>query len=417
MRDNWPNLCSRLQLFPPSVVFNMALSFAQQAIPYWRLSGFYFFYFAVVGTLIPYWGIYLKSLGYSSQDVGIISAIIMATRVIAPNFWGWLADHTQQRLRIIRLGSLAASIIFAGILLDQRYWWLVLVVSCYTFFWHAVLPQFEVITLGYLGNNYHRYGQIRLWGSIGFMAAVVGLGLVFDIMPIRFLPLFILSFLILIWLSSLSLKDLSEKKMDGQRQKFSTLVLQPTILCFLVASFLLQLSHGPYYTFYTLYLVENYGYSSTATGLLWALGVLAEVAIFIVMHKLLQRFSLRFLMLFSLLVTSARWLFIAYGAESLLVLLFAQLLHACSFGIAHAVSIELVRTHFKGANQGQAQAMYSSFSFGAGGAAGALIGGILWDYSAATTFMLAAIAALVAYVLCYFWLHPVHPVVGRVHHE
>lgn len=395
----------------------MALSFAQQAIPYWRLSGFYFFYFAVVGTLIPYWGIYLKSLGYSSQDVGVITAIIMATRIVAPNFWGWLADHTQQRLRIIRLGSLAASIIFAGVLLDQRYWWLVLVVSCYTFFWHAVLPQFEVITLGYLGNSYHRYGQIRLWGSVGFMAAVVGLGLIFDVMPIRFLPLFILTFLILIWLSSLSLKDVSAQKSDGQRHNFLSLVLQPTILCFLAVSFLLQLSHGPYYTFYTLYLVENYGYSSTATGLLWALGVLAEVVIFIVMHKLLRQFSLRYLMLFSLLVTSGRWLLIAYGAESLAVLLFAQLLHACSFGIAHAVSIELVRTHFKGANQGQAQAMYSSFSFGAGGAAGALIGGLLWDYSASITFLLAAVAVLIAFVLCYFWLHPAHQVGEEVHCE
>lgn len=395
----------------------MSLSFAQQAIPYWRLSGFYFFYFAVVGTLIPFWGIYLKSLGYSSQDVGIISAIILATRIVAPNFWGWLADHTQQRLRIIRLGSLAASIVFAGILLDQRYWWLVLVVSCYTFFWHAVLPQFEVITLGYLGNNYHRYSQIRLWGSLGFTAAVVGLGLVFDVISIHFLPLFILTFLILIWLSSLTLKDVSEKKTEGQRPRFVSLVFQPVILCFLASSFLLQLSHGPYYTFYTLYLVENYGYTRTATGLLWAVGVLAEVAIFIVMHKLLHRFSLRALMLFSLLVTSLRWLLIAYGADSLAILLFAQLLHACSFGVAHAVSIELVRTHFKGANQGQAQAMYSSFSFGAGGAAGALIGGLLWDYSAATTFLLAAISVFVAFVLCYFWLHPVHQPVGDMTHE
>lgn len=395
----------------------MSLSFAQQAIPYWRLSGFYFFYFAVVGTLIPYWGIYLKSLGYSSQDVGIISAIIMATRIVAPNFWGWLADHTQQRLRIIRIGSLTASIIFAGILLDQHYWWLVLVVSCYTFFWHAVLPQFEVITLGYLGNNHHRYGQIRLWGSLGFIAAVVGLGLVFDVLPVRFLPLFILTFLILIWLSSLSLKDVSAKKSDGERPKFLSLVLQPTIICFLAASFLLQLSHGPYYTFYTLYLVENYGYTGTATGLLWALGVLAEVAIFMVMHKVLGRFNLRLLMLFALGVTSLRWLLIAYGAEYLSVLLFAQLLHACSFGIAHAVSIELVRTYFKGANQGQAQAMYSSFSFGAGGAAGALIGGLLWDYSASTTYLLAAVSVFVAFVLCYFWFRPVHRPVGDTPHE
>jgi MFS transporter, PPP family, 3-phenylpropionic acid transporter len=385
----------------------MSLPAAQMSVPYWRLSGFYFFYFAVVGTLIPYWGVYLKSLGYSSQDVGIISAIILATRILAPNFWGWLADHTRERLRIIRYGSFLAAVIFAGVLLDQRYWWLVLVVSCYTFFWHAVLPQFEVITLGYLSGNYHKYSRIRLWGSLGFMAAVIGLGLVFDVLPIKFLPLFILSFLMLIWLSSLSLQDKSTNKNIQSSAGFLSIVKQPIILCFLVASFLLQFSHGPYYTFYTLYLVENYSYSSTATGLLWALGVLAEVAIFIAMPMIMRGFKLRYLFLFALLVSGIRWLLIGYWADSLPVLLVAQLLHACSFGIAHSVSIELVRNYFKGGHQGQGQALYSSFSFGAGGAAGALIGGLLWDYSASSTFLLSAIAALLALALCYRWLHPV----------
>lgn len=385
----------------------MSLAAVQSAIPYWRLSGFYFFYFAVVGTLIPFWGVYLKSLGYSSQDVGIISAIILATRILAPNFWGWLADHTRERLRIIRYGSFLAALIFAGLLLDQRYWWLVLVVSCYTFFWHAVLPQFEVITLGYLEGNYHKYSQIRLWGSLGFIAAVTGLGWVFDVLPIRYLPLFILSFLILIWLSSLSLHDKSVGKHQQSAHGFLTIVQQPVILSFLAASFLLQLSHGPYYTFYTLYLVENYNYSSTATGLLWALGVLAEVAIFVVMPRLLRSFSLRHLLLFSLLVTCMRWLLIGFFANSLPVLLCAQLLHACSFGIAHSVSIELVRHYFKGGHQGQGQALYSSFSFGAGGAAGALIGGLLWDYSAVSTFVVASIATALAFLLCYRWMHPI----------
>ena len=111
----------------------MSLPAAQVPVPYWRLSGFYFFYFAVVGTLIPFWGVYLKSLGYSSQDVGIISAIILATRILAPNFWGWLADRTRERLKIIRYGSFLAAIVFAGVLLDQRYWWLVLVVGSLVF--------------------------------------------------------------------------------------------------------------------------------------------------------------------------------------------------------------------------------------------------------------------------------------------
>lgn len=379
---------------------------AQHSIPYWRLSGFYFFYFAVVGTLIPFWGVYLKSLGYSSQDVGVIGAIILATRIIAPNFWGWLADHTRQRLRIIRYGSFLAAMIFAGVWVDQGYWWLVLVVSCYTFFWHAVLPQFEVITLGYLAGNHHQYSRIRLWGSLGFMAAVVGLGLLFEFLPIRYLPLFILTFLILIGLSSLSLTDKSTGTAEGKPEGFLSVVTQPIMLCFLAASFLLQFSHGPYYTFYTLYLVENYGYSSTAAGLLWALGVVAEVAIFIVMPRLLKRYTLRHLFLFALLATALRWLMVGYSAQFLSTLVFAQLLHACSFGIAHSVSIELVRNYFKGGHQGQGQALYSSLSFGAGGATGALMGGLLWDYSSSMTFLLSAVAATFALALCYRWLHP-----------
>src|SRR5690606_42056018 len=77
------------------------------------------------------------------------------------------------------------------------------------------------------------------------------------ILPIRYLPLFILTFLILIWLSSLSLEDKSAAKSAGKSAGFLSVVTQPVMLCFLAASFLLQFSHGPYYTFYTLYLVER----------------------------------------------------------------------------------------------------------------------------------------------------------------
>ena len=374
-------------------------------LPYWRLSSFYFFYFAVVGSLTPYWGVYLKSLGYSSKDVGIISAIIFTSRIIAPNFWGWLADKTQQRLRIIRQGSAIACVFFSGVLVSHHYPWLVIVISCYAFFWHAVLPQFEVITLTYLGSQYQRYSQIRLWGSIGFITAVVGLGWLFHYFPIRFLPIAILSFLVLIWLSSLSLREISIARQTVSSAGFLKLLSQPSIICFLLASFLLQLSHGPYYTFYSLYLQENYGYTSIATGLLWALGVLAEVAIFLVMPKIMQRFSVRNLLLISFLITTIRWCLIGYCANWLWVLLFAQLLHAFSFGVAHAASIELVRTHFKGPHQGQGQALYSSFSFGAGGAVGALMSGLLWDQSASLTFLMSSMSAFIAFVIAYFGLH------------
>ena len=375
------------------------------ALPYWRLSSFYFFYFAVVGSLTPYWGVYLKSLGYSSQDVGVIGAIILGTRIIAPNFWGWLADKTQRRLRIIHFGCAMAFMCFLGVMISQRYAWLVIVISCYTFFWHAVLPQFEVITLAYLKGQYQRYGQIRLWGSLGFMAAVVGLGWLFDFLSVQLLPMVILSFLFLIWLSSFSLNETSADKYTGASTGFLKLVSHPTIISFLVASFLLQVSHGPYYTFYSLYLTENHGYSSTATGLLWALGVLAEVGIFIFMPKILQRFDVRYLLLVTFVLTALRWALIGFCAQWLWVLLFAQLLHAFSFGVAHAASIEIVRKRFAGNHQGQGQALYSSLGFGAGGATGALIGAFIWDYSASMTFLISSLAASLGFIILFFGLH------------
>jgi len=135
------------------------------------------------------------------------------------------------------------------------------------------------------------------------------------------------------------------------------------------------------------------------------LGVLAEIAIFMVMPTIMHRFDVRSLLLFTFLVTAFRWCLIGYCAEWLGVLLFAQLLHAISFGVAHAASIEIVRSHFGGAHQSQGQALYSSLGFGAGGAIGALIGGLLWDYSASLTFFVAGLSSFGAFVVGFFGLH------------
>ncbi len=367
--------------------------------PYWRLSSFYFFYFCVVGALIPFWPVYLHHLGYSSSEVGIISAIILATRIVAPNFWGFLADKTRARLSIIKIGSLLAVIFFSLVLIRQDYYWLLLSIICYTFFWHAILPQFEVITLAYLDKQYAQYGRIRLWGSIGFIAAVMGLGLLFDFISIQHLPLAILSFLLLIWLSSFGLSDRSHKKSHESTEGFLALVKHPFMICFLLVSFLLQFSHGPYYTFYTLYLVNHFDYSSSFAGLLWSLGVLAEIVIFLIAPILFKHFSLPSLMLWSLFLTAIRWLLIGYLADYLVLLVIAQLLHACSFGIAHAIAIDWIRQHFAAGHQGQGQALYSSLSFGAGGATGALAGGFVWDLSTESAFLMSAIAAFLAWLI------------------
>ncbi|MFQ5642827.1 MAG: MFS transporter [Thiogranum sp.] len=363
---------------------------------YWRLSGFYFFYFASLGALIPYWGLYLKSRGFSVVEIGELVAIIMATKIIAPNIWGWIADHSGKRMRIVRIACLLATLSFAGVFLVQGYWMLALVMTLFSFFWNAALPQFEATTLNHLGEESHRYSSIRLWGSIGFVVAVAVLGRVFDKTGTGLLPGVLIVLFAGIWLASLLVPEHVDRHRVADSTPLRQVLKSPVVISFLLVSFLIQASHGPYYTFYSLYL-SGHGYSETAIGQLWAWGVVAEIAIFIKMHAWLPRFGARRLLLAATLLTALRWVLIALFVEQLWILAFAQALHAASFGVFHAVAIYLTHRLFTGRHQGRGQALYSSMSFGAGGAAGSLIAGYLWEgVGAEWMYLAAAVVAILA---------------------
>ena len=375
-------------------------------MPYWRLSGFYFFYFASLGALVPYWGLYLKSSGFSAHDIGIFMAIIMGTKIVSPNIWGWIADHLGHRMLIVRVGCLLAAISFAGVFLSDNFWWLLMVMMAFSFFWNAALPQFEATTFNYLGNYTHRYSSIRLWGSIGFIIAVAAIGSVLDMQGAGILPFVLVVLFAGIWLSSLLVPEQAAKHLPVEHGSLGQLLKRPQVLALLVVCFLMQMSHGPYYTFYTIYL-EEHAYSSWLIGQLWSLGVVAEVVLFLLMHYLVPRFGLRNLLLVSLLLTVFRWLMIGYFVDTLWVLIIAQTLHAASFGIYHASAIELIHRYFTGPHQGKGQALYSSLSFGAGGAMGSLYSGLIWDsMGAAIAYAIASLVALLAFIISWIWIHP-----------
>ena len=361
---------------------------------YWRLSGFYFFYFASLGALIPYWGLYLQTLGFGVVEIGELVAIIMATKIIAPYIWGWIADHTGRRMRIVRMACLLATLSFAGVFIGQDYWLLALVMSLFSFFWNAALPQFEATTLNHLGTETQRYSSIRLWGSIGFIVAVAGLGGMFERTGMASLPLVLLVLFAGIWVASLLVSERGTPHPQIDHEPLGKVVAQPAVVSFLLVCFLIQASHGPYYTFFSLYLAAH-AYSETAIGQLWALGVVAEIGVFLKMYGWLPRFGARHLLLVATVLTALRWLLIALFVEQLWIMIIAQTLHAASFGVYHAVAIHLTHQLFTGRHQGRGQALYSSVSFGAGGAAGSLIAGYLWE-GVGAQWMYAAAAATAA---------------------
>jgi PPP family 3-phenylpropionic acid transporter len=373
-------------------------------VPYWRLSGFYLFYFATLGGFLPYWNLYLKHLGFDAAQIGNLSALLVGTRIIAPNLWGWIADRTGRNLRLIRLTLFFSAVAFSGFLAVRGYRELAACTLGFGVFWNASLPLFEAVTLAHLGDEAHRYSRIRLWGSVGFIITVLGLGWWFDRQPIAQLPLFIVTLLLLNWFVTLMLPRPASRQSHWQPSGVLSVLKHPEVPAFLAASMLLQAAHGPYYVFYSIYL-QQLDYSAAMTGSLWALGVFAEIVLFIFMRPLLGRFNLRSILLWSLLLATVRWLLIGRYAENPVLLVSAQLLHAASFGTAHIAAIHLVQQYFGEQHMSKGQALYSSFSFGFGGMLGSLYSGYYWEsLGAEMIFYIAALLSFAAYVIACFGL-------------
>lgn len=359
---------------------------------------------------MPYWTLYLeRELHFTPVLIGQLMAVVMATRVIAPNFWGYIADKTGKRLAMVRMGAFMLMFFWCGIFFVQDFYAVALVLLGYSFFQNAILSQFEAITLAHLGAQREHYGKVRLWGSLGFIATVVGLGMVFEIISLQWLPIILAVCALLSWLASLSVPDIVTKKRSDAATPLFSILRKPIVIGFLGANFLLQLSHAPYYTFYSIYLESN-GYSRAVIGWLWALGVLAEVLVFTQMHRILPKLGEYRLIQISLALAVVRWFVIGQAAHAPSLLWGMQLLHAATFATFHAAAMSLVYEHFGEGHQGQGQALYSMI-WGLGVATGSWVAGHYWESLGAS---LVYSGAAVACVLAIPWMAALHQLQRRV---
>jgi PPP family 3-phenylpropionic acid transporter len=354
--------------------------------------------------------LYLKQIGFASTEIGELTAMLVATKVVAPHLWSWLADKRGRCLGLIRITTLFSMLFFGGFLIQHDYQWVAAVTVAFSFFWNATLPQFEAATLLHLKAEPQRYSLIRLWGSVGFIVAVLGIGRFLDDFNIEWLPWIIAGLLAINWLMALITPEVIKSQRPVAAGSVFKVLCKPEILAFFAVYMLLQVAHGPYYVFYSVYLQQN-GYSATFTGMLWALGVCAEIGVFYWMFGLLKRISLRSLLLASLALSMLRWLMIAYGTESLAIIVAAQLLHAASFGLAHVVAIQLLHQYFGEAHQSKAQGLYSSISFGLGGMLGSFYSGYCWDkIGGDLVFVIAALACGLALIIAFIGVARQKPV-------
>ncbi len=366
---------------------------------YWRIAGFYFFYYAFVGLFSPYWSLYLKSIDFSAIEIAILMSIHPVMRMIAPNIWGWLADQKGRRHMVVQIAATLSAVCYLGVFATTSFWGMFLVLGLMGFFWSASMPLVEATTLSYLGKNSTRYGRIRSWGSIGFIASVVGLGYAFDHIAIYWLLWAGLTCELGILIFARQIPPTEVLAHHTDHQPVKQILLQPPVIALFSACFLMSVAHGPYYTFYSIYLVEH-GYAKSAVGGLWALGVICEIGVFFLMPWLVHRFGYTRVLLASFSSAVLRFLLIGWGVDLLSLLLIAQVLHAATFGAYHAAAMGLVHEFFQGRHQSKGQALFGSITYGAGNMFGSLASGPIWEhYGASVLYSCSAGMALLGLLL------------------
>jgi PPP family 3-phenylpropionic acid transporter len=361
-----------------------------------RLSAFFAAYFLYVGAFVPYFALYLAARGLGAAEIAFVMAMPQVARVVAPSFWGWLADASGARRAIVAFscGALLAGYALLG--LAEGVAQLAAVVLAMGLASAGVLPIVETMTMTSLAARPERYGPVRLWGSVGFIAGVLGTGLWLDARAPQSL-VGVLIALVAVALAVAFLLPAAPPWTDAARHgagRLREVLRRPDVGALLAASACMAAAHGALYGFFSLH-AEALGYRKSLIGALWTLGVVAEIAVFFAWPRLARRWTLRALLIASLLAAALRLAAIGWGAHLLALLVAAQALHAATFGVHHAASVAAIHKLFPENLRTSGQALYSSLAHGLGGGAGLLAAGWTWELlGAAASFSLSAAFAL-----------------------
>ncbi len=354
----------------------------------------FFAYFAFVGIFSPYLSLWFDSRGLSIAQIAVLMSLPQLLRIVAPPFWGWLADRFGHRIALLRGSALASLAVLHMFPFVEGVPALAALMLMLFFLTAAQMPIGEAIALDLARGDAGRYGRMRMWGSVGFILTVLGGGPLLDRFGLSVLPWLMAGAMALLAVVTLRLPEQRVPRQPRRGASLGQRLREPAVLAFLASAFLMVFAHAALYAFFSLFL-ERHGYSTSAIGAIWAIGVVAEIALFMLQRHLFDRLSAMRLLAFSFLVCALRFAMIGASEGALWVLIWAQLMHAVTFGLHHSASMAVLHRWFEPAQQGRAQAAFIVVAYGLGGSVGGLTAGWLWEHISPTAaFFGAALAGL-----------------------
>ncbi len=372
-------------------------------VAFGAVSFTYFAYAGLFGTYAPLW---FQSLGYTTLSIGVLASVQSATRVLSPYAWGWVADHTGQRARVLRVAVGFSLLCACGFLVAPAYGWVMGVTAALFLCTAGVVPISEAAVAHFVSRgaalDARRYGRVRVWGSVGFILAVSASGYALQWFGVGRFPFLVIALLALLLVAALRLPVLPEAAHPDANAAGALAVLrQPAVAWFFAGVFFTVLAHTSLYAFFSLYL-DALGYSRSAVGLVWATGVVVEVLWFWFQGLWLQRLSMQGWLILAALASALRFAVVAAFGANPWILVLSQGLHALTFAAQHTACIAVINRSFPGRLRGRGQALYTVLGYGASGVIGGVAGGALSQvFGFAAVFWAASASALIAALCCW----------------
>jgi PPP family 3-phenylpropionic acid transporter len=379
----------------------MAGRFGKHNLPVIRSQ--YFLYFGVLGIYLPYFNLYCYHIGLSGVQIGALSALRSLVMVVFSLLWSALADRFNLRRGIYTACSMFSAAVWIGYLTTTDFVAMLLITAGYALFYGPIIAFLEATTMDALADEKKTYGRVRAWGSISFIFIVIVLGRLIDDLPIRIILWLVLAGSVLQAVGSLAVPAVAVSP-KGNFRAAARLLLNRRMFAFLFCGFLMLVSHGAYYGFFSIHL-ENMGYSRTFIGLTWALASVAEILVMLKSDWLFRRIALEKVLLISFAAAALRWLLL-FAARHPALILATQALHALTYGTFHMASILYMDRLSPEKAKTLGQAANNAVQYGIGLMIGFLLNGFLYERTGSSA-LFAVSAAIAAAAGGMFWFSAV----------
>jgi len=360
------------------------------------LSLYYLTSFAVLGVYIPYFNLYLAGLGFTGLQIGMLSLLLPLCMVLLPAPGGMLADRLGRRRGLVIASGLLSLAAFTLMAAVRTFPAAVLVIAAYAALRAPALPLVEATAMEVAAAGGPPYGRMRAWGSLAFIVTALVTGPLVGRMGERVaLHLIVLLLAFQVLAALLLPAERPRPESGGGLSGLGRLLRQPPVLCFLLASILVQAAHGPYYVFYSIHL-KAAGYTPRSIGALWGLSVACEIVAMLLMPRILRRNGTLAVMGAAALLAAVRFAICAASVAPAAMIV-AQALHAATYAAFHVAAVTHTHHLFGEERRASGQAIYVSAAYGIGNILGMFASGILYDRTTMSVlFAGAAVVGLAA---------------------